>query len=85
VMIHDMDLPLCLWIEDFNIVTYSKILKDKAPEEAFINEKLEVSLVCVFDCPVYIHVPKEKRTKVESFNIKGRFVGQNSKSIGFMF
>jgi hypothetical protein len=29
----------------------------------------------IFDCPVYIHAPVEKRTKLEPFSRKGLFVG----------
>ena len=48
---------------------------DKIPEEAFIGEKLEVRHLKIFGCLVYIHVPKEKRTKMELSLKKGTFVG----------
>ena len=31
----------------------------------------------IFGTPVYIHVPKEKRAKLEPFGKKGIFVGYN--------
>jgi hypothetical protein len=52
-------------------------LGDKTPEEAFTSVKLEVSHLRIFGCPVYIHVPKEKRTKLEPYGKKGTFVGYN--------
>ena len=34
----------------------------------------------IFGCPVYIHVPKEKRSKLEPFSKKGIFVGYSETS-----
>jgi hypothetical protein len=57
-------------------------LKDKTPEEVFSGIKLEVGHLRIFGCPVYIHVPNEKRTKMEPLGKKGVFVGysENSKA-----
>jgi hypothetical protein len=41
----------------------------------FTEKKPEVSHLRIFGCPVYIHVPKEKRTKLEPSRKKGIFVG----------
>ena len=58
------------------------ILKDKTPEEVFSRIKPKVGHLRIFGCPVYIHVPKEKRTKMEPSGKKGVFVGysENSKA-----
>jgi hypothetical protein len=57
-------------------------LKDKTPEEVFSETKPEVGHLRIFGCPVYIHVPKEKRSKMEPSGKKGVFVGyiENSKA-----
>jgi len=34
----------------------------------------------IFECPVYIHVPKDKRSKMEPSEKKGIFVGYNETS-----
>ena len=47
-----------------------RILGDKTPEEAFIGVKLEIRHLRIFGCPVYIHVPVEKRTKLEPLGEK---------------
>lgn len=39
--------------------------------EVFTGEKPEVLNFHVFGCPVYIHVPDEKGTKLESLSILG--------------
>jgi hypothetical protein len=58
------------------------ILKDKTLEEVFSGIKPEVGHLRIFGCPVYIHVPKEKRTKMEPSRKKWVFVGycENSKA-----
>lgn len=53
---------------------------NKTPEEAFISEKPKVGHFRIFGCPVYIHVPKEKRVKLEPFGKKGTYVGYSETS-----
>ena len=52
------------------------------PKEVFTNKKPDVSHFRIFGCPVYFHVPKEKRNKLDAFGKKGAFVGysENSKA-----
>jgi hypothetical protein len=87
-MMFDQDLPNSLWAEATSTAMYIQnrcphaILKDKTPEEVFSGIKPEVGHLRIFGCPVYIHVPKEKRTKMEPSGKKGVFVGysENSKA-----
>ena len=55
-------------------------LGNKTPEEMFIGEYPEVSHLKLFGCPVYLHVPKEKRSKLDSSGQKGIFVGYSEQS-----
>jgi hypothetical protein len=57
-------------------------LKEKIPEEVFSGIKSQVGHLRIFGCPMYIHIPKEKRTKMEPSGKKGVFVGysENSKA-----
>ena len=41
------------------------------------GENPEVSHLKIFGCLVYLHVPKEKRSKLDSSGKKGIFVGYN--------
>src|SRR5713101_6833940 len=41
----------------------------------FSRENPEVSHLNIFGCPVYVHIPKEKRTKLDPYRKKGIFVG----------
>jgi hypothetical protein len=85
-MIHDQDLSMFLWAEACNTAVYiqnkcpHKILENKTLEEAFTGVKPKVCHFRIFGCPVYIHVPIEKRTKLEHVDGKGLFVGCNETS-----
>ena len=46
----------------------------------FTGEKTEVSHLNIFDCPVYIDIPKEKISNLDPLGKKGMFVGYSEKS-----
>ena len=79
-MIHDQYLPMHLWEEASRTTVYvqnhtsHRVLKNKTPEEVFSGKKPEVSHLRIFGYPVYIHIPKEKRTKLDPSGKKGIFV-----------
>jgi hypothetical protein len=52
-----------------------KVLENKTPEEVFSGKVPKVSHLRIFGCPVYIHIPKDKRTKLDPSSKKGIFVG----------
>jgi hypothetical protein len=70
-----------LWVEACNMIIYvqnkspHRILGDKTPEEEFSGVKLEIGHLRIFGCPIYIHVPVEKRTKSGAFRIEGYICG----------
>jgi hypothetical protein len=88
-MIHDRDLPMCLWAEAAMEVVYVQnrlshsALGLKTPEEMFTGKKPEVSHLKIFGCPIFIHIPKEKRNKMEPSGKKGIFVGYCEVSKAF--
>ena len=66
----DQDLPMHLWVKEArttidvqNRISHSA-LGNKTPKEMFTGENPEVSHLKMFGCPVYLHVPKEKRSKL---------------------
>jgi hypothetical protein len=85
-MIHDQSLPMTLWAEACMTAVYvqnrspHQILKNITPEEAFTKVKPEIGHFRIFGCPVYLHVPKEKRSKLEPSGRKGTFVGYSESS-----
>jgi hypothetical protein len=88
-MIHDQALPMYLWAEAAMAVVYVQnrlshsALGLKTPEEMFTENKLEVSHLKIFGCPVFIHIPKENRNKLEPSGKKGIFVGYCEVSKAF--
>jgi hypothetical protein len=88
-MIHNQDLPMCLWAEAAMAVFYVQnrlshsALGFKTPEEMFTGKKPEVSHLKIFGCPVFIHIPKEKRSKVKPSRKKGIFMGYCEVSKAF--
>ena len=80
-ILHDQDLPMHLWAEAARTAMYvqnhtpHRVLENKTPEEVFSGKKPEVSHLRIFGCPVYIQIPKKKRTKLDPSGKKGIFVG----------
>ena len=85
-MLHDKDLPMHLWAKYSRIAVYvqnhtpHRVLENKTPEEVFFSKKLKVCHLIIFGCPVYIHIPKEKRTNLDPSGKKGIFVGYSESS-----
>ena len=79
IMIDDQDLPMHLWAEvaRTDVYVHNRIshsaLGFKTPEEMFTGKKPEVSHLKIFGYPVYVHIPKEKRTKLDPSEKKGIF------------
>ena len=79
-MIHDQDLPMDIWVEATRTTVYVQnrlshsALGFKTPEEMYTGKKPEVSHLKIFGCPVYVHILKDKRTKLDYFGKKGIFL-----------
>ncbi|XP_059072468.1 retrovirus-related Pol polyprotein from transposon TNT 1-94 [Cryptomeria japonica] len=88
-MIHDQDLQTLLWAEASRTTVYIqnrcsyRALKNMTLEEAFTGSKSDISHLRIFGSPVYVHVPKEKRSKLEPSGKKGMLVGYSESSKAF--
>jgi hypothetical protein len=80
-LLNDQGLSMFLWGEATMTTIYVKnriphhILKDTTLEEAFLGKKPNVENLRIFGCPVYSHIPKDKRNKLEPLGKKGIFMG----------
>ena len=89
-MLHDQDLPMHLWVEAARTVVYvqnrtpHRVLENKTPEDVFYDKKPEVSHLRMFNCPMYTHIAKEKRTKLDHSGKKGIFVGYSEISKAYI-
>ena len=60
------------WAEALDTACYlvngspSSALEDKTPQVVWTGKKPSLSHLRVFGCDAYVHVPKEKRTKLDS-------------------
>ena len=85
-MLHDQDLPMHLWAEAARTAVYvqnrnpHRVLENKTCEKVLSGKKPEASHLRIFSCPVYIHILKEKRTKLDPSGKKGIFVGYSESS-----
>ena len=69
-LLNDQGLSMLLWGEAAMAAIYvqnrspHRILRDMTPEEAFSGNKPNVANLRIFGCPVYFHIPKDKRNKL---------------------
>jgi len=69
------------WVEAVDTACYlinkspSSALEDKTPQDVCTGNKPSLSHLRVFGCDAYVHVPKEKQTKLDSKSEKCIFIG----------
>lgn len=77
-----------LWAEALVTVNYARnrtpvSAHGKTPWEMFTGQKPTVSHMRVFGCTAYIHVPKDKRNKLDPVSAKGVFLGYEPNTKGY--
>ena len=80
--------PKTFWAEAVNTACYIRnrcpTLSDKLiPEELWSGRKISVRHLRPFGCKVFIHVPKEKRRKLDDRSITGVLLGYSSATKGY--
>jgi hypothetical protein len=77
---------MLLWAEATMTTIYVQytsphcILKNMTQEEDFSSKKPNVENLRIFGCPVYSHIPKDQRNKLEPSGKKGIFMGYSDSS-----
>ena len=77
---------MTLWEDVANTSVYVQnrsphlVFGNKTPKEAFTGVNPNINHMKIFGCLVYIHVPKEKISKLEPSGKKGTFVGYSETS-----
>ena len=61
----------------------SSALEDTTPHEVWIGKKPSLSHLRVFGCDAYVHVPKEKRTKLDNKYERCIFIGYKDGLKGY--
>jgi len=88
-MLKEKGMPKIFWAEAVYIVVYilnrcpTKAVKDKTPIEAWSVRKPSAKHLRVFGSICYIHVPDQRRHKLEDKTIRGIFLGYSTQSKGY--
>ena len=88
-MLHHGKLPLCLWAEAVSTAVYlrnrspTSSFKGVTPYERWYGLKPDVEHLRIFGCSVMVHIPGEKRRKLDKKSFKGIFVGYPENSKGY--
>lgn len=89
-MLHDQHIPQFQWGEACMTIVYlqnrspHRILNNMTLEEAFTGKKPSVDHLRIFGCPMYIHIPKDKRKKLDPTSLRGIFVGYSASSKAYI-
>ena len=60
------------------------VSKDRTLHELFLQKKLSVAHIQIFGYQAYIHIPDEKRNKLDPKSVKGFFVGLSENKKGYV-
>ncbi len=88
-MLNEKNLPNYFWVEAVAIAIYilnqtpTATVHGMTLEEKFIGKKPDVSHFRVFGCIAYVHVPTEKRSKLDPKAEKCIFIGYSLKQKGY--
>lgn len=87
-MLEDSKLPKDMWAEAVVTANYIRNRspvsgKDKTPWELFYGKMPDVSNLRVYGSVTYVHIPKEKRKKLDAVSRKGIMVGYAEGSKGY--
>ena len=89
-MLAEQDLPLKLWAEAVYTASYLQnrlpskaIEEDVTPIEKWCGHKPDVSHMRMFGSICYIHIPNQKRRKLDVKAKRGVFVGYSNQSKGY--
>jgi hypothetical protein len=77
------------WVEAVNTAKYilnmspSSVIVDTTPHEVWLDKNPSVSHLKVFSCDAFVHVPKEKRSKLDKKATKCIFIGNKEGMKGY--
>ena len=87
-MLKRKHLPKEFWAEAVDTIVYLsnrspiRSVWEKTPQEAWNRRKPRISHLRVFGSVLYVHVPYEKRTKLDDKSEKYIFIGYSTYSKG---
>ncbi len=88
-MLNEKNLPNYFWAETVATIVYimnrtpTATVHGMTPEEKFTSKKPDVSHFRMFSYIAYVHVPDEKRSKLDPKVVKCIFIGYSLKQKGY--
>ena len=85
-MSSDCHLPTYFWSEAISHAQYlinrspTRVNRGTTPEAKYIGKTPNISNLRIFGCVAYVHVPKERRRKLDSKTIQCLFIGFDNKT-----
>lgn len=90
-MLHQAELALKLWAEAANTAVYIRnmcptvAVTGMTPYERWFGKKPNISHLRVFGCDAFVHIPDQKRRKLEGKSSKYVFIGYHGSYKGYKF
>ncbi|GBP12614.1 Retrovirus-related Pol polyprotein from transposon TNT 1-94 [Eumeta japonica] len=90
-MMFNADLSKNYWAEAVTTAAYiinrspTHALSDITPHEVWTGQKPDLSNIRIFGCPAMVHIPKEKRQKLDMKSRQLIFVGYSECTKGYRF
>ncbi|OWZ15093.1 Gag-pol Polyprotein [Phytophthora megakarya] len=91
-MLEHAGLPKGYWVDAVTTATFLRnrcptcaISHDKSPHEVWAGKKPLLANLKVFGCHAYVHVPKEKRSKLDARSMRCRFLGYSDHEKAYRF
>lgn len=88
-MLKNKSLPDVFWAEAIACAAYiinrslTRSVENKTPQEAWSGFKPSVNHLRIFGCVAYVHIPKQKRGKLDQKSEKVIFVGYGYNTIAY--
>ena len=70
--------------EILNRLPTKVVSEDRTSHELFLQKKPSVAHIRIFQCRAYVHVPDEKRSKLDPKLVEGFFVGLSENKKGYV-
>eukprot|EP00794_Sanderia_malayensis_P006404 gene6404-biopygen4733 len=90
-MLHHAELPIMFWAEALNTAVYLRnrsptvVLDGVTPYERLFGKKPAVGNLKTFGCKAFVHIPSEKRSKLDAKSITCVFIGCGTMTNAFKF
>jgi hypothetical protein len=88
-MLHSKKMNYKFWAEAVNMAVHvlnrsgTSTVPEKSPYELWHNKKAKIDHLRIFGSEVFVHIPKEKRQKLDAKAVKCVFVGYDNDSKGY--